>query len=291
MSLRPDWLTFGRFAAATTGLTLSLITLGVYTAATGSGLACNAEWPLCSGQLIPALTINPDFIEWFHRFVAMITGFLILGTALWAWIGGQSKRTRLASTLAVVLLPLQISIGAVTVTIGGLVPGGYSVPTHAAHLLVALSIFSLLTLTTLWAYDGRLSRSRGDRLRAAFGVGAIGLAVSTLFSRAVPIIVYDAGAQAWFVVGSLLAFSSLLAALVWAWPAADAVRIAAAIALVSLFVTMLLGRDIVLYSSTARVVNLGLLVLAWGGLAAGYVLLRRSTPESRSGPVSESDPL
>ena len=82
---RPNWLTFRRFAAVTTALTLSLISLGVYTSATGSGLACQAQWPLCSDQLIPALTINPDFIEWFHRVVAMIAGFFIIGTAGWAW--------------------------------------------------------------------------------------------------------------------------------------------------------------------------------------------------------------
>ena len=132
MSLRPAWLTFRRYAAATTGMTLSLFALGVYTAATGSGLACQAQWPLCSDQLIPALTINPDFIEWFHRVWAMITGFLIIGVAAWTWLGGFDRRTRLAATLAVAILPLQITVGAITVTIGGLVPSGYTVSTHAA---------------------------------------------------------------------------------------------------------------------------------------------------------------
>src|SRR6056297_694485 len=91
---RPDWLSFRRFAAFTTALTLSLITLGIYTAATGSGLACQAQWPLCSDQLIPALTINPDFIEWFHRAWAMVTGFLIIGVAGWTWLGSEFQRRR-----------------------------------------------------------------------------------------------------------------------------------------------------------------------------------------------------
>ncbi|MFC6770944.1 COX15/CtaA family protein, partial [Halorubrum pallidum] len=131
-------------------MTLVLFSLGVYTAATGSGLACQAQWPLCSDQLIPTLAINPDFIEWFHRVWAMVTGFLIVGVAGWTWLGSFDRRTKLAATLAVAILPLQITVGAITVTVGGLVPGGYTVSTHAAHLVVALCIFTLLALATIW---------------------------------------------------------------------------------------------------------------------------------------------
>jgi cytochrome c oxidase assembly protein subunit 15 len=219
MTKRPDWLSFRRFAAFTTALTLSLVSLGVYTAATGSGLACQAQWPLCSDQLIPALTINPDFIEWFHRFVAMITGFFILGTAGWAW-RREDRRPKLSATLAVVLLPLQITVGAVTVTIGGLVPGGYSMPTHAAHLVVALSIFTLLSLTTLLAARGHHRRPPRTRSRLALGVALAALLVGGLFSRGVPLLSYSPGAQAWFYAVSLLAVGALLAALVWL-PTAD----------------------------------------------------------------------
>ncbi|MFC6989246.1 hypothetical protein ACFQJD_11975 [Haloplanus sp. GCM10025708] len=101
-------LSFPRFAALTTGLTLTLVMLGIYTAATGSGLACSAQWPLCDGGLLPQ-TI-PSFVEWFHRLVAMITGFFILGTALWAW-RRPDARTRSAATLAVLLLPYRSASG------------------------------------------------------------------------------------------------------------------------------------------------------------------------------------
>jgi cytochrome c oxidase assembly protein subunit 15 len=94
---RPHWLSFRRFAAFTTGLVLSLMMLGVYTAATGSGLACSAQWPLCDNGLLPQ-TI-PSFIEWFHRLVAMVAGFFILGTALWSFSAGD-RRTKTTATLA-----------------------------------------------------------------------------------------------------------------------------------------------------------------------------------------------
>ena len=275
MTRRPDWLSFRRFAAFTTGLTLSLITLGIYTSATGSGLACEAQWPLCSDQLVPALVINPDFIEWFHRVVAMITGFLILGTAGWSWRLGDRK-TMLTSTAAVVLLPLQISVGAVTVTLGGLVPGGYSPPTLAAHLLVALTIFTLLSLTTLFAYRNNHRRPPRARGRLAVGLALGALVISGLFSRGVPLLTYSTGAQAWFYTVSLVAFFGLLAAVVWLDDVDRIARWLAAGALSVLFVTLLLGRDLVMYTGTIQQLNFGLYLLCVGLTAAG--LWRIKTP-------------
>jgi cytochrome c oxidase assembly protein subunit 15 len=270
---RPDWLSFRRFAAFTTALTLSLITLGVYTAATGSGLACQAQWPLCSDQLVPTLTINPDFIEWFHRVVAMITGFFILGTAGWAWLRGNG-RSKLTATLAVVLLPLQISIGAITVTIGGLIADGYSPPTHAAHLIVALSIFVLLTLTTLFAYQTHHRRPPQNRSRFAFGIALGALLVSGLFSRGVPLLSYSPGAQAWFYAVSLLAVSGLLAAIFWLSSVDRFGKRLAGGALGVLLVTMLIGRDLVVYTGTVQQINFGLYLFTLGLVAAGLWRLR-----------------
>lgn len=272
---RPGWLSFRRFAAFTTALTLSLITLGIYTAATGSGLACQAQWPLCSDQFVPTLTINPDFIEWFHRVVAMITGFFILGTAGWAWRRGNG-RSKLAATLAVVFLPLQISIGAITVTIGGLIPGGYSPPTHAAHLIVALTIFVLLTLTTLFAYQTHHRRPPQNRGRLAFGVALGALLVSGLFGRGVPLLSYSPGAQAWFYAVSLLAVCALLAAVFWLSSVDSVGRWLAGSALGVLLLTMLIGRDIVVYTETIQQINFGLYLLVLGLVAAGLWRLRTS---------------
>ena len=265
MSVRPAWLTFRRYAAATTGMTLSLFALGVYTAATGSGLACQAQWPLCSDQLIPALTINPDFIEWFHRVWAMITGFLIIGVAGWTWVGEFDRRTRLAATLAVAILPLQITVGAITVTIGGLVPGGYTVSTHAAHLIVALCIFTLLALTTMWG--GRRGGSV-RLLRAAIGLAVVGVLASAVFSRAVPFVTYSPGAQGAFYIAGLIAHLGLVAVLVATTDgirgeyagidpsSARTVRALAAGSMAALVTTLLLGRDLVLYDAFWQQVNL-----------------------------------
>jgi cytochrome c oxidase assembly protein subunit 15 len=283
MSLRPAWLTFRRYAAATTAMTMALFALGVYTAATGSGLACQAQWPLCSDRLIPTLTINPDFIEWFHRAWAMITGFLILGVAGWSWLGSFDRRTRLAATLAVVVLPIQITVGAITVTLGGLVPGGYAAPTHAAHLIVALCIFTLLGLATVWGGTGRLPL----RLcRTAAGVAVGGTLVGAVFSRAVPLLTYSPGAQAAFYLAGLSAHLGLLAVVAAATEAtaggvsefdpstARTVRALAAGSMGALVATLLLGRDLVLYTAVWQRANLVALGIAFALAAAAAWMLR-----------------
>ncbi|EMA67528.1 cytochrome oxidase assembly [Halorubrum aidingense JCM 13560] len=283
MSLRPAWLTFRRYAAATTGMTLTLFALGVYTAATGSGLACQAQWPLCSDQLIPALVINPDFIEWFHRVWAMVTGFLIIGVAGWTWLGGLDRRTRLAATLAVAILPLQITVGAVTVTLGGLVPGGYTVSTHAAHLIVALTIFTLLALATIWGGG----RGSPKLLRIATGIALVGILGSVVVSRAVPFVTYSPGAQAAFYVTGLAGHLGLVATVAYATEAVGSgyagvdrdavgtVRTLAAGSMAALIVTLLLGRDLVLYTSLWQQFNLVALGVAVA-LAAGAAWVVRS---------------
>lgn len=281
MSLRPPWLTFRRYAAATTSMTLVLVGLGIYTAATGSGLACEAQWPLCSDQLIPKLTINPDFLEWFHRVWAMITGFLMVGLAGWAWLGDRSRKVRLAATLAVVVLPLQITVGAITVTIGGMIEGGYSAPTHAAHLIVALVIFTLLSLTTLYtALDGdgsrRVASDATALLRRSFAVAAGLLLVAATMNRAVPFVTYSPGAQAWFYGVALAAHFALLATVVVGLET-DRARPAAAggLGLGALFATMLLGRDLVLYTAVWETVNRITLAVAILAAIGGFWIVTR----------------
>jgi cytochrome c oxidase assembly protein subunit 15 len=271
MSLR-DRVTFPRFAAFTTGLTLTLVMLGIYTAATGSGLACSAQWPLCDNGLLPQ-TI-PSFIEWFHRLVAMVTGWFILGTAAWSW-RRDGNEGRLAATLAVVLLPLQISIGAVTVTLNGLLPAGYSAPTQGAHLAVALTIFSLLVWTTLSVRNERgppLSRVR-RALALAFGA----VVASAFLSRVFAPIQYGPAEQAAFYGVSLVAVAALLAATRWlAASPVPHLRVATGTALALLFVGMLLGRDLVFYTATVRLANAGAFLLSGAVVALAALLARRA---------------
>lgn len=137
---------FRHFALATSAGTFVLILLGVYTGAIGAGLACEARWPFCDGWmgLFPANW--PSFVEWFHRLVAMIVGFMILGLLYGSWRYYQQTRIRAGATLAVLVLPIQIVLGGGTVL-------QYSPEITTLHHAAALVIFTGVLATTLWIYE------------------------------------------------------------------------------------------------------------------------------------------
>ncbi|MHB9286740.1 COX15/CtaA family protein [Halobacteriales archaeon Cl-PHB] len=132
--------------AVTTGLTFVLILLGVYTGAMGAGLACAGRWPFCDGWLGLFPATWPSFLEWFHRFVAMITGFLILGSAVQAYRGDHGRRVLGALVFAVAVLPVQILLGANTIF-------NYGVLAQVTHHAAALLIFGAMVAGTAWAFE------------------------------------------------------------------------------------------------------------------------------------------
>lgn len=115
---------FAYLAIATAIGIIILMVLGAYVKATGAGLAC-PEWPKCFddeglvGDWIPASAFTDPLVaaEWWHRTVASVVGLGILGVAIWAW---RYREQGLAmpgfATAAVVLLPLQVYVGGLTVT-------------------------------------------------------------------------------------------------------------------------------------------------------------------------------
>ncbi len=137
-------LRFRHLAAATSIGTFALILLGVYTGATGSGLACSAQWPLCDDGLFPQSL--PSLIEWLHRFVAMIIGFMMLGLAYGGWRYYDQRRIRWAVTIAIVALPIQVLLGRETVV-------SYTPEVQTLHHGAALVIFSAVLAATLWIYE------------------------------------------------------------------------------------------------------------------------------------------
>lgn len=141
-----------RLLLATTVTTALTAVVGVITAATGSGLTCEARWPLCDGAVFGLFPANfMSFIEWSHRLVAMITGILILGSTIAAWRGGSARRIRFATLAALLLTPLQVVFGAFTVLVHEFV-FGYSILVLTLHFGLAALILSLLVAATVWAY-------------------------------------------------------------------------------------------------------------------------------------------
>jgi cytochrome c oxidase assembly protein subunit 15 len=121
-----------------------LIVIGGVVSSTGSGLAC-PDWPLCRGQVIPALTLSV-LIEFTHRVWTIVVTVLVVSTMLFAWSRYHwgSRLTKL-STLTFLLLLCQIILGMITVSTRTLPIAVTS------HLAVATLVFASALSTTLAA--------------------------------------------------------------------------------------------------------------------------------------------
>lgn len=125
----------------------SLMFLGGYISAAGLGLTC-PEWPLCPNGVMPS---EEYLIEWIHRLTAATTGALVIATMVAALINKNSDwKIKLTSSLATVFVVTQITLGALVIDLK------LHALLVAIHLGVGILLFSMVLLTTLFAF--RLSR-------------------------------------------------------------------------------------------------------------------------------------
>src|SRR6266567_769034 len=111
---------FVTLAWTAAGCAYLLIVLGAVVRISGSGMGCGDHWPLCNGHLFPPLDDIRTVIEWSHRLLASLVSVLVLALAALAWRGAGSLEpgVRGAAYTALVLLIVQVLLGAVTVKTG-----------------------------------------------------------------------------------------------------------------------------------------------------------------------------
>jgi cytochrome c oxidase assembly protein subunit 15 len=165
------WLTarvgLRHLLAATLGLVAATILLGVAAKATGSGLACQANWPQCDAgpwNLFPASL--PSFYEWIHRFVAMVAGVAIVGSAVAALVSAVDRRVLGLVLAGTLLTPVQVYLGRETVF-------EYQLQVLALHFWTAMSIFGVFTVATGLLWRERLT---GRHRTLALGGALVALA-------------------------------------------------------------------------------------------------------------------
>jgi heme A synthase len=127
----------------TLAVLFSLIFIGGYVSASGMGLTC-PDWPLCPQGLVP----HQDFIiEYIHRSVAATTGMLVIATMAFTLKARDAPRgMKIASIIAASTVIGQITLGAIVIV----------ERLHAilvtAHLGLGLLLFSMVLMTTLFAF-------------------------------------------------------------------------------------------------------------------------------------------
>ncbi|MBA2556766.1 MAG: COX15/CtaA family protein, partial [Chloroflexi bacterium] len=144
---------FQRLAFITALATFGLVVVGGIVRVTDAGLGC-PDWPFCYGQLIPSLGDDKAWIEWMHRTLAAVIGFLVLGLAV---LGLRQRRERpglaVLSVAALVLTGFQAWLGKVTVETGN------SAGSVTAHLAAAMLLLGLLiAIAVRTRYPAQLAR-------------------------------------------------------------------------------------------------------------------------------------
>ncbi|MGQ4554847.1 COX15/CtaA family protein [Halobellus sp. GM3] len=283
-----------RLVGVSAALTGILMVLGVYTAATGAGLTCAGRWPFCDGYLGLFPANWSSFVEWFHRLVAMITGFVVLGTTVLAWRRGADRRVRRSLAVATILLPSQIILGALTVAT-------YQWAVLLAHFGTASIIFTGVALAAAWAYEPTGASGSGaedaadsaGHVRSALGAAGVLLPVLIVLTPHA-FVSFGPTTQAVYYSVGLGVYAALLAVTVWSSPASTgetgrlstASRVRGLSATAAAIVVSLLVVGRLVYGGTLQYVSLGGTLSALALVAAAWYALRRGgrSTESRGVP-------
>jgi heme A synthase len=70
---------------------IAVILWGAYVRISFSGDGCGANWPFCSGQVIPQHMAAPMAIEFTHRIMTSVDTFAVIALVLWAFISFSSR--------------------------------------------------------------------------------------------------------------------------------------------------------------------------------------------------------
>ncbi|HEU4680629.1 MAG TPA: heme o synthase [Gemmatimonadales bacterium] len=128
-------------------LGFGLIVLGGIVRITGSGMGCGDHWPRCNGEWFPPLDL-PTLIEIGHRWAAALVSLVVLAMAAVAWTRHRREYyLRNPATLALVVLGIQVLLGAVTVKLA--LPPWVVI----AHLANAMALLAVILVTALRAAE------------------------------------------------------------------------------------------------------------------------------------------
>src|SRR5881628_877850 len=179
---------FTRLARTAAIFTYLLIILGAIVRITGSGLGCGEHWPLCNGKLLPPLDL-PTLIEYGHRLAAAAVSVLVAALAVYGWwlrreapsdlhqpppSSTALHRPGVAAYVALMLLLLQVGLGAVTVKL--------SLPpwTVILHLGTAMLLLATLIVAAKPIPGARPSRAGLTALTLGFVTLLLGALTANL---------------------------------------------------------------------------------------------------------------
>jgi heme a synthase len=143
-------------AAVTTGVIYAQIIVGATMRHTGAGLAI-PDFPLAFGQLVPPFWNAPIAIHFAHRVGALLVSAFVMAAAghvLYHHVGRPELRR--PSLLVLLLLAIQITLGALTVL------SGKHYIINSLHVVTGAMVLGTSLVLTLRAYRPRFADDAGS---------------------------------------------------------------------------------------------------------------------------------
>ena len=198
---------FPHLLVTTLVLVVATILLGVATKASGAGLACDANWPLCDGGVLNLFPAGfPSFFEWIHRVVAGVAGIFIVASAVLAWRGDWGRAVTWTLIAGMVLTPIQVTLGRETVL-------SYEMTILNLHFWAAIAIFVCFAVGTILVWSSRLDR---QTVTFAMAAASVLVPVQIVFSPLV-VDVYSPVIQTMQYAAVLALLFAVLVAAVVGW--------------------------------------------------------------------------
>ncbi len=124
-----------------------MVLLGTLVTTTGSGQGCGNSWPFCHGEIVPGVISIAGVIEYSHRVMAGVDGFLVLILTIATWfLYKKDFRVKLFGFLSLFFVVLQGGLGALTVVFEGTFAKVWLLAIHFGLSLIAFAAVILLTI-------------------------------------------------------------------------------------------------------------------------------------------------
>jgi heme A synthase len=136
--------------AGTAFVAFATMCIGAYVSSSGAGLAC-VDIPGCAGNVV--VYTPGQYVQMLHRFVAAACLLCAVVAFALVWVAGAAKRVRIAATVALALVFVQILLGLLNVALR------LPIDLREAHAANAALVFlSFVCATAFAATDGVQAR-------------------------------------------------------------------------------------------------------------------------------------
>ncbi len=138
--------------------TMLVILWGAWVRISHSGDGCGDTWPLCGGRLIPEAEQNKTWVEYAHRLMSGLYGFLVLGLYLWARkLYPQGHKARTWAGWSLFFTVTEALLGAKLVIFGLVASNDTPFRAFAMGLHLVNSVMLTGSLTLTWDFSGQNS--------------------------------------------------------------------------------------------------------------------------------------